>query len=921
LIGSSDSDDKNTNITFHHNWYKNIEQRTPLIRHALVHMYNNYWSNERIDYMFHAINSRMNAKVLVESNYFYNVNNPLIASDDSSLPGCWQTNNENTLLPSIYYSRTLGNGALVVPQVVDGQLQSTCSVNVPYSAQLDPSFLVPAIVMANAGVGKIPEYEGGATACDGSTSCTHSSVTHSSASSNTSTSAAPTSSTPSSASTAASSSQPAGANVQISEAFSLDKATLFSAAYQSISTDATAPRYFITSGASAVSVANNELTLAGGRLTIGHRPPRTATTASDTSANGDFDLSRPYRISFRVVAASGAGKLQVFVDNNTTSSGSSLQGTSSRVFDAAANTLLVGQVIQITPTIGTATSFIALRTESAATVTIDDLLVEYIDGSGVGSSQAVASQASSSQNAVSQSSAVAASQTGNSSLSAVSDASASSVSSHPQSPNSGASSSSAPTVPANPSLSADCITLSTNPNVNWRDTALQTDQEIVECLQQSLGRPVGYGEKALGGYDPGGNSKLTIIRKNTGTSVEQQLLDAITGEAHNWIVFDKIEFAQPAEIGMYRLGCNNPTVQSILGATEAECVNYQQWCANNNVNEAACVSTFFNTAMNKSNNPIRNPVIGSNKTIDGRMSEAYFLFSGFAIGRDSAGTPTQTATSVILTHLSFKGAGHTEDHYVDPDMIRSTGASHDIWIHKNSFDTTGDSAFDVKVGAYNITMSFNRLVNVKRAVLHGSSDSHIIDTQIATTMHHNAFVTTDDSYMLLGNTLRRVPLLRHGKTHMFNNLFVNYRNQILSLRVGASAALEDNVFTTNLSLKEKTSTDAALTEILANLIRDDAISGGNLRNDRNFFWFGSGACVLDETTKRPLTKTIGTVTDLSQNYTAASLNQLNSWRFAAGQDLVDYVSLTAGKHGDQPFNSPLSPDRVYMEALSPVNCQ
>ncbi len=42
LIGSSDDDAANTNITFHHNWYENIEQRTPLLRHGLVHTYNNY---------------------------------------------------------------------------------------------------------------------------------------------------------------------------------------------------------------------------------------------------------------------------------------------------------------------------------------------------------------------------------------------------------------------------------------------------------------------------------------------------------------------------------------------------------------------------------------------------------------------------------------------------------------------------------------------------------------------------------------------------------------------------------------------------------------------------------------------------------------------------------------------------------------
>ncbi|MGV8836421.1 pectate lyase family protein, partial [Cellvibrio sp.] len=287
LIGSSDSDNKNTNITFHHNWYKNIEQRTPLIRHALVHMYNNYWSNDRIDYMFHAINSRMNAKALVESNYFYNVNNPLIASDDSDVAGCWQTNNENTVLPSIYYSRTVGNGALVVPEVVDGQLQSTCSVTVPYTVEMDHSSTVPEIVMANAGVGKITPFVNGSS----------------------------------------SSSNPASSSV--------------------------------------------------------------ASLSSTSSSSSKSSSS--------VISSSIA-------------------------------------------------------------------------------SSAISSSVSSS-------------------------------------------SSSAAYIPGDVNLSADCINLATNPNVNWRDTTLQTDQEIVECLYKTLGTPVGYGENAKGGYDPNGNSKLTIITKNSSTSV------------------------------------------------------------------------------------------------------------------------------------------------------------------------------------------------------------------------------------------------------------------------------------------------------------------------------------------------------------------------------------------------------------------
>ncbi len=690
LIGSSDSDDSNTNITFHHNWYKNIEQRTPLIRHALVHMYNNYWSNTSIDYMFHAINSRMNAKALVESNYFYNVNNPLIASDDSDVAGCWQTNNDNTVLPSIYYSRTVGNGALVIPEVVNGQLQSTCSVSVPYSVQKDAAANVPAIVMANAGTGKIGNV-----------------VTTSS----------------------------------------------------------------VASSRSSSSVAVSSVVASSSKSSVASSVIRSSSSVASSIASSK---------------ASSSSSSVVIVDDGT--------------------------------------------------------------------------------------------------------------------------------------ISADCIRLATNPSVNWRDTSLQTDQEIVSCLSKTLGKAVGYGEKATGGFDPNGNSKLTVITKNSSVTVEQQLINALTDNAHNWIVFDKIQFAQPSEVGMYRTFCGDATVQSILGASAAECVDYRSWCSRKGVSgEAACREEFFNKAMNKSNIPIRIPAIGSNKTLDGRGSEAYFIFSGFAIGKDSEGVPTQTSENVILTHLKFQGAGHTEDHYVDPDMIRSTGASHDIWIHKNTFDTTGDSAFDVKIGANSITMSFNRLINVKRAVLHGSSDSRTINANITTTMHNNAFVTTDSDYKLLGNTLRRVPLLRRGKTHMFNNVFVNYRNQILSLRVGASAFMEDSVFVVNSAHQEKSTVEASLAELAANQFKD--IADGYFRNDRNFLWFGDAACNLTSSTKTALTASNGTVADLSANYNSASRATINNWRFTAGQELVDYVSATAGKYGQIPYNSPLAGDKYYVLGLGKVACQ
>src|SRR5690606_29461068 len=175
---------------------------------------------------------------------------------------------------------------------------------------------------------------------------------------------------------------------------------------------------------------------------------------------------------------------------------------------------------------------------------------------------------------------------------------------------------------------------------------------------------------------------------------------------------------------------------------------------------------------------------------------------------------------------------------LDPDMIRSTGASHDIWIHKNDFDLTGDSAFDVKVGAYGITMSFNRVVDVLRASLHGSSDSRVINEQITTTMHHNAFVTRDERYLTFGNTGRRVPLIRRGTSHQLDNVFVNYRKDVLSLRVGASVLVEDNVYLVNQAHQEKDSVEASLDELSGNLLRD--VDGGNIRAEGTYLWFASG---------------------------------------------------------------------------------
>ncbi|WP_323845708.1 hypothetical protein [Microbulbifer magnicolonia] len=447
--------------------------------------------------------------------------------------------------------------------------------------------------------------------------------------------------------------------------------------------------------------------------------------------------------------------------------------------------------------------------------------------------------------------------------------------------------------------------------MNWRDSAeLDTDQEIVECLWQTLGRAVGYGENASGGYDPDGNSKLTVISKSGSTSVEQQIVDAINGDAHNWIVFDKFDFAEESEVALYRNYCDAASVQNAIGGTEAQCLDYRQWCETNGYTaESACLAEFFNKRLNDGNLPIRNPLIGSNKTIDGRLSKAYFRFSGFAIGTDSNGSD-----NVVLTHLDFRGAGHTEDHGLDPDMIRATSGSQDLWIHKNTFEFTGDSAFDIKRGAHHVTMSFNRLLDVKRASLHGSSDDRAENANIRTTMHHNAFVTRDALYDTFGSGGRRVPLIRRGSSHMFNNLFMNYRRELLSLRVGASVLWQDNMLLVNKGI----GTDS-LDYLQANLVTD--IDGGNFRVEGTRIWLADAACNLDAADFRDLTAASGAVADLPADYSQDSRDTITAQKIAAGQALADYISATAGTGGEMPFNSPLANDQDYVLGLGKVACQ
>ncbi|WP_341205763.1 hypothetical protein [uncultured Psychrosphaera sp.] len=461
-------------------------------------------------------------------------------------------------------------------------------------------------------------------------------------------------------------------------------------------------------------------------------------------------------------------------------------------------------------------------------------------------------------------------------------------------------------------FNAGCEELVSNDAINWRESALQTDQEIVACLSESLGEPVGYGEDTTGGYNSNGGSKLIVITKD---NPEEQILSAISSPEHNWIVFDKKDFADETSIMMYRPYCSG-SLASSLGVDEATCRDPYAWCSLKGVSNSDCLSRFFNTELNNSNLPVGNYMIDSNTTIDGRGAKVKFVFNGFKIGSDSSGISTHISDNIIITNNYFVGAGHTEDHALDPDMIRSTGGSHHIWIHQNTFDTTGDSAFDVKVGAHDITVSFNKLINVKRAALHGSSDSRTINQQITSTLLNNLFVTSDEYYAANSfNTMRRVPLLRRGQTHLINNVFYGYRKDIMSIRVGGRVAVDANLFM-NPTINDKGDELADWT----NNILGDVVEEGHIQVSDSVVFESDSSCRPNGSSSS-VDILVGTAPYMYGDYSTESKLALDANKLPAGEALRDYVLATAGKDGLTPWLSEYTVGFDEIIAAAPTTCQ
>jgi pectate lyase len=137
LLGHSDDngsqDIGHLRVTYHHNWFDGSGTRHPRVRFGNpVHVFNNYYFNNE-----YGVASTCSAGVLVEGNYFENVDEPTAVGYASSPVGAIvQRNNFFT-----------GSGT---PASGGGTVNA-----IPYNYTLNAASSVKSIVMAGAGTGRI----------------------------------------------------------------------------------------------------------------------------------------------------------------------------------------------------------------------------------------------------------------------------------------------------------------------------------------------------------------------------------------------------------------------------------------------------------------------------------------------------------------------------------------------------------------------------------------------------------------------------------------------------------------------------------------------------------------------------------------------------------------------------------------------
>jgi len=180
-------------------------------------------------------------------------------------------------------------------------------------------------------------------------------------------------------------------------------------------------------------------------------------------------------------------------------------------------------------------------------------------------------------------------------------------------------------------------------------------------------------------------------------------------------------------------------------------------------------------------------IIGANKN------------SGFT----GAGIKFKNAKNIIIQNLKFSYCLGSSKDCLNGQKSTNIWVDHcEFYNDRNHGKDYYDGLIDFTHASDYITVSWNYIHDHFKASLVGHSDSNASEDtgKLHITYHHNYFK----------NIGSRLPSLRFGTGHIYNNVYENVESSSVNIRMGAQALVENNVFrnakkpiSTNLDSKQE----------------------------------------------------------------------------------------------------------------------
>ncbi|WP_341716136.1 pectate lyase [Micromonospora sp. FIMYZ51] len=172
-----------------------------------------------------------------------------------------------------------------------------------------------------------------------------------------------------------------------------------------------------------------------------------------------------------------------------------------------------------------------------------------------------------------------------------------------------------------------------------------------------------------------------------------------------------------------------------------------------------------------------------------QISNVTILGVGNGAVFDQIGIHIREARNIIIQNVTVRNVKKSGSPTSNGgDAIGMESGVRNVWVDHVTLEASGgesegfDGLFDMKNDTQYVTLSYSIMRNSGRGGLIGSSESDRSNGFV--TFHHNLYENLDS----------RVPLLRGGVAHIYNNHYVNIRESGINSRAGGRAKVDNNYF-------------------------------------------------------------------------------------------------------------------------------